>query len=65
MTLEIRPETQSDGIRCQKPSRYVNFRFVNYSDFNHYCVGCDVTQLNVLYNVHKHMSFAIFPCDID
>lgn len=26
------------------------------SCFIHYCVGCDVTQLNVLHNVHRRIS---------
>ena len=29
---------------------------VGASCFNHYCVGRDVTQLNVLHNVHRRMS---------
>ena len=29
---------------------------VGASCFNHYCVGCNVTQLNVLHNVHRRIS---------
>ncbi|MDD7307466.1 MAG: hypothetical protein PUG78_03535 [Eubacteriales bacterium] len=29
---------------------------VGASCFNHYCVGCGVTQLNVLHNVHRRIS---------
>ena len=29
---------------------------VGVSCFNHYCVGYDDTQLNVLHNVHRRMS---------
>ena len=29
---------------------------VGASCFNHYCVGYDVTQLNVLHNVHRRIS---------
>ena len=29
---------------------------VGASCFNHYCVGCDVMQLNVLHNVHRRIS---------
>ena len=29
---------------------------VGASCFNHYCVSCDVTQLNVLHNVHRRIS---------
>ena len=29
---------------------------VGASCFNHYCVGCGITQLNVLHNVHRRIS---------
>ena len=29
---------------------------VGASCFNHYCIGCGVTQLNVLHNVHRRIS---------
>lgn len=45
---------RGDGVTVA--SELLRLIEVEASCFNHYCVGCDVTQLNVLHNVHRRIS---------
>lgn len=57
---EIRKENRNEGMLSE--SEYnelvelLRLIEVGASCFNHYCVGCGVTQLNVLHNVHRRIS---------
>ena len=44
--------------RVLKESELLRLIEVGASCFNHYCISCIVTQLNVLHNVHRRMSSA-------
>ena len=45
-----------DVLRNKLYSELLRLIEVGASCFNHHCVGYDVTQLNVLHNVHRRIS---------
>ena len=54
---KVSPRMISDGAKSIILMReLLRLIEVGASCFNHYCVGYDVTQLNVLHNVHRRIS---------
>ena len=48
--------TYENRCQIQEMRELLRLIEVGASCFNHYCVGCGVTQLNVLHNVHRRIS---------
>lgn len=51
-------ELEFTASSIEEVEEQVNYSATSYraSCFTHYCISCDVTQLNVLRNVHRRIS---------